>query len=39
LSEAIANKIKDDEFEKVLISAQPDLESLMKVVRESLKNS
>lgn len=39
LSEAIANKIKDDEFEKVLISAQPDLESLIKVVRESLKNS
>lgn len=39
LSEAIANKIKDDEFEKVLISAQPDLENLIKVVRESLKNS
>ena len=39
LSEAIANKIKDGEFEKVLISAQPDLESLIKVVREFLKNS
>ena len=39
LSEAIANKIKDGEFEKVLISAQPDLESLIKVVREFLKIS
>ena len=39
LSSAIANKVKDDEFEKVLISVQPDLESLIKVVRESLKNS
>ena len=39
LSEAIANKIKDDEFEKVLISPRPDLESLINLVQEFFQNS
>ena len=39
LSSAIANKVKDDEFEKVLISSQPDLESLIKGVQEYFQNS
>ena len=39
LSSAIANKIRDDDFEKVLISPRPDLQSLINLVQEFFQNS